>query len=220
MYLFEKQNDSFIRYELVPNKDKIKKFKYDEMNTFSIGERVLLAETNDKEVLNNLFYNGINCVNYNVLNYTKNILTFIKKYHKLYSYDDYEFKNNKKINISSYINSLLEKYYEGNLDNGYLLKISGSYEEYLLIDLCNNSYKYNNYPIKTLDNIISLTKPLYNFHKFSKGKYDEINEDELNYIISLYDVNSIIELNKLSHEFKDMLEKRVEEQTKILKLIK
>lgn len=236
MYLYDKNDDKIEVYSMEPNKEKIYKFKKDQMESMPVDERILKAVTNGRPVLEK-FYSDYECVYYNHVYYERKEI-FKKVFHNL---TPYILTNNELIRQEK----ILEKYYQ--YPNAFLgeklitLEMyinANQYKaiKYLLLTKRNYDYTNGKSDFKIMDDIILLNKKLYLLELILRGEFERINKEEIedfleqfslfdfsNKPIKTLDINELKkadEINLCNHSLENQALIRVEKSQKVLKYIK
>lgn len=194
MFLFDKNEKSIFAYEFMPNHEKIREFKIQEMEKINDEAKLLKASTNS---ISYQFLDSSDKVfSMNVLNQKHPNKALIEIYHKI-----------ENENLSSKeIKDMMELYYNGKFEVYNPKKIIDNNKKDIYI-LPRFNY-INNDGVHEMRNIINLTEKLYLYHLLRRGDFRMLHDVDIEEQVNLFDFNkkpvkkfNINKIRQLDHNF-------------------
>lgn len=218
MYLYDKNGDKIEVYSMIPNKDKIYKFKKDEMKKIPKNVRVLKAITNSSLI----FENPQPYMTYLSQYVYQKPIFFNRQYHDIVPSD---------FTKAIYLTELYSRD-EIKYKIPICIDCEEEYPKYLLFTEFDYKFNLGRGNDRTLDNIICLTKDLYLLEQLLDRKLSSLKDENIKNLIPLFNISNkpidIIDIGELQKADMFNLVKgceliglsKVEESQKILKHIR
>ena len=187
MRLIEREGNIVREHELIPNHDKIRQYKIEQMATFPIETRVLNASTNAVDVLN---VKGFKIIDVKNLSFNKRSLGFFRKYHNITIHKELK-QENDVLGYSrrfNYILKVLDSYYGGIYDNNSLIRVKDEDSDVLYL-LTTGEYVYKSEYSKhrNIPDVINLPRSLFVLHMLLKEQYGLLGDLDISEQLDLFD---------------------------------
>lgn len=228
MYLYDGDDKEVLVYPIIPNKNKLYEFKKAGVETIPASKRCLQAvTTSNSQVLKRAFSPEV----------LQERMTTIKA-SKLSFGDKFYDTNHDVIPLGGEPNiNLLETYYKKLGTSNYLeviddIDLSPSNIKGLVIEY--GFYNFDGYRTYKKSDIINIPKSLLRLEQFMDGCFDQIDEDQIEEFLSLYEGNinhpiyrlSLSEIDQMAKYFPQtvalplQIEDEIKNDAKVMSLMK
>lgn len=171
MRLTERDGNVVTVHEFLPNHEKIKKYKMEQMSSFPLEIRVLNASTNSIDVLD---VKGFETINIKNLRFSQGMFAFFRKYHDISIHKELRKKRDAYLYMKrlNYILRILDNYYYGMYDRESLVRVKDDTTDvFHLLTTGQYVYKNKHSNERNIPDVINLPDSLYILHLLFKEQY-------------------------------------------------